>query len=463
MIRSLRRRFVIYAMLAVSIIIFVFIAAVNVLSIVSYENRVGEMLDYIAENDGCIPVRKDAAGHKSAFKDERPTDAEGNVVDISPPEGVPPDSADIKQQPAGAEYKPDHGSVKGWFAGIFMNGLEIDAETQYRTRYFVCSVDPSGSRKTDVTHIASVNKAEAEQYVERIIAGGKTAGELDTMYRYKVYDRDGGKMYVLLLIGAEKESIIDLLIGSAAVAVVMLALVFAAAIIFSGRAVRPFAENIEKQKRFITDAGHEIKTPVAIISANADVLLMSGTDNEWVRNIKHQTHRLTDLTNDLVALSKLDEEDVRQTMTDLDLSEMTDDAVLQFSTLAECKGKTINSEVASGIKIRGNEANITKMLFILLDNAVKYSAEESDITVSLSKSGGKAILSVSNNCTDLKADDVKHLFDRFYRADSSRDRKTGGNGIGLSLCKAIVESHGGKITAVSKDLKTITFKAELPV
>ena len=246
------------------------------------------------------------------------------------------------------------------------------------------------------------------------------------------------------------------------ISLIGLLIVFALIAITSKAVVKPAAEAYEKQKRFITDAGHELKTPLAVINADCDVLEMENAGNEWIADIRKQTERLTGLTGRLIYLAKTEEgSKQKMTMIDFPLSDCISEEVESFKGLARASGKTITSEIADGLSYNGDQRAIEELVSILMDNAVKYSPEGGNIEVSLHKQGSKIIFRVYNDTKEpVPADVIKHMFDRFYRADSSRNSETGGYGIGLSIAKGITGSHGGKINAASKD-KGIIITVEL--
>ena len=215
------------------------------------------------------------------------------------------------------------------------------------------------------------------------------------------------------------------------------------------RIMRPVAQSYEKQKRFITDAGHELKTPLAIIRANADLLDMEFGENESIEEIRKQTVHMSELTADLVFLARMEESNQTYlTMTNFGLSEIIEECACGFERLAAASDKTLAINLEQGLLVNGNAKALRQLCSILLDNAIKYSPSGSTVTVSLSKKGRYAALTVVNaTATLISEKDLEFLFDRFYRTDSSRNSKTGGNGIGLSIAKSVVEAHGGRISA----------------
>lgn len=210
----------------------------------------------------------------------------------------------------------------------------------------------------------------------------------------------------------------------------------------------PLREMFNKQKQFISDASHELKTPLAIISANTDVL-SSQTDNAWLSNIKAQTKRMNTLVSDMLTLTKLDEGRKKYSAIEFSLSDETLNTALQFDALAFEKGKTIKTDVVPNVKINADIHAFKQILTILLDNAIKYALDNSEILVTLKKENGKTMLSVMNFGSDVPDGESEKIFERFYRGDQSRSRQSGGSGLGLSIAKSISDANKWKISAHS--------------
>ena len=245
--------------------------------------------------------------------------------------------------------------------------------------------------------------------------------------------------------------------ASIGISLIGLFIVFLLVCFFSKAVTKPMAESYEKQKRFITDASHEIKTPLTIIDANTEILEMTHGENEWTESIRKQIGRLTSLTEKLVFLSRMDEENSKLEMEVFNISDAITDTAMPFKAVAAAKGKTLEINVLSDISYCGNETTIRQIVSLLLDNAVKYSSENSLIKVDFCVSGKSKVLTVWNSVDKIEQGKLDYLFERFYRIDKSRNSKTGGFGIGLSVVQAIVTAHKGKISAKSEDGKSITF------
>ena len=224
------------------------------------------------------------------------------------------------------------------------------------------------------------------------------------------------------------------------------------------------SESYEKQKSFITNAGHEIKTPLTVINADIDVLEMELEENEWLDDIKKQTKRLTDLTNQLVHLSRMEEANSSMPMSDFCISDMLEEITSSFQTLARTQNKKVTLQTQPALFLHGNEPSIQELFTILLDNSIKYSPDNTEISILLKQEGNFLKFCISNLTKDtITQEQLRQLFDRFYRTDSSRNSKTGGFGIGLSMAYAIVTAHKGKIKAESKHGDSLSILVELPL
>lgn len=245
-----------------------------------------------------------------------------------------------------------------------------------------------------------------------------------------------------------------LLIGS-----VTLAVLFLISILIAHRIVRPLEENDKRQKRFVSDAGHELKTPIAVISANSELLRRQSGGSEWLDNIDYENERMSDLVKQLLTLSHAENGDLPKTA--LDLSELISGEVLPFESLAFEKGKRIESKIEPQLLAEGNANQLRQLVSILLDNALSHGSGD-EIRLSLRREKHTAILQVSNAVQEMTDEEMTRLFDRFYRADEARNEAGAHYGLGLSIAKAVTEAHGGIIRAAYKDGKAV-FTVSLPL
>lgn len=281
-------------------------------------------------------------------------------------------------------------------------------------------------------------------------------------YRYTTYTV-GNEIHIIFLdYGREMTSFRTFLFTSMGVSVVGLMAVLFLLIFLSGRIVKPFSENYEKQKRFITDAGHELKTPLTIIDADAEVLEMDIGENEWLRDIQTQTKRLAQLTNSLILLSRM-EEQPRTEKIEFPISDLVEETVETFQALAKTRNKNLSANIQPMLSMSGDEKAVRQLITILLDNAIKYTNDGGRIEIMLKKQKNMIYLSAFNTVESISKENIMHLFDRFYRVDQSRNSQTGGYGLGLSIAAAIVNAHKGKITASTEDEKSLLITAAFPV
>lgn len=245
--------------------------------------------------------------------------------------------------------------------------------------------------------------------------------------------------------------IVNTLIFTSIVFLILVALVWS----LSLSIITPVKLAFDKQRQFISDASHELKTPIAVISANADILKNTETGNVFVDNIKSQTDRMQGLVSDLLTLAKIDEFKSELKHEVFDLSQEVTAITLPFDALAFEKGKKLNTNIEYNIEYKGDKESVKKLLMILLDNAIKHSDKQGIIDVSLKKDG-RTTLTVSNTGSNVENEDSEKIFERFYRVDSSRSRDSGGSGLGLAIAKSIAETNNWKITAHSIIDKSMT-------
>lgn len=324
---------------------------------------------------------------------------------------------------------------------------EFSREVPYMLRFFSVSLGKDGSvLRVNQDYIASVSEEEAEAFAHTVLARGSTRG-YEGGYRYLVSSRDGNTLVLFLNSERELQTMKSLLLITLAIAAISLAVVFGLVVLFSRRAIAPYLKNMEAQKQFITNASHELKTPLTAISTSADVLAMEYGDNEWVQSIQTQAGRLSKLITNLVTLSRLDEEDPFPARAEFSLSDTLWEISEPFPALAQAKGKTYTQDIADGLTLTGDRTAIGQMVSILLDNALKYAPAGGRISLSARRAGKRTEILVSNTLDTPVPIDTNRLFDRFYRADESHSGTVSGTGIGLSIARATVQAHGGKISA----------------
>ncbi len=339
----------------------------------------------------------------------------------------------------------------------------ISIETPYSTRYFVVEMMDNVVTKISTENAEKVDDKTAFNYASQVYNNEPGFGMIDFYRYYYTVTPTGKSMIVFIDMTRDLAQVAAL----ATISVFVNLVTITALVIFvywlSKKAMKPVADSIEKQKQFITDASHELKTPLAIISANAEVLEMCDGENEWLTSIKNQTTRMNHLVKKLVELTKLNEMQDDQSRSTFNISEALLETAANFETSAAVANKHFSYSAAADLRYYGNEAEIRQLITILCDNAIKYTDECGHIKLSLYKSGKSIIIESYNTCEYVNPNTVSRLFDRFYRADTSRAReeKTGGYGIGLSIAQAIVHRHKGKIKVFTTGTTGITFKVTL--
>ena len=351
-----------------------------------------------------------------------------------------------------------YGDADDPLSGIFG---DRSPEARYMTRYFWVQLDTEQKTvRVFSDYIASVSAEQAADYAVSVARSGEERGYRGE-YRFLAHFSDNGSTVVFLNASQELQAVRTLLIVSFVVAGVSMLLVFALVSAFSKRAIAPYVKNIEMQKRFITDAGHELKTPLTSISTSADVLAMADSDNEWVVNIRRQCVRLSKLVTNLVTLSRLDEDEPLPDKAEFSLSDAAWEASDHFETLAKAQGRRFERSIEDELSMFGDRVLVQQMISILLDNAFKYAEADGDISFRLYKRRKSCVIETYNACAPERLTDIDRFFDRFYRADKSRSAGSGGTGVGLSIAKAVAEAHGGSISAKAVP-GGVTFTAELP-
>ena len=335
----------------------------------------------------------------------------------------------------------------------------ITPETPFATRHFTVLFNNSGEvTKTFTESIYSIAEEQAIEYAQTVLEGNKTQGWL-SIYRYKVFSSEYGAGVVFVDGSMNRSALMQSTMIAGVVLFACAALVLILILLLSKRAVKPIAESYEKQKQFITDANHELKTPLTLILANLDIAESELGQNEWLDDIRSEGHRMTGLVNQLVALSRMDEESHALIADHVTLGQIIADTVSEFEPLASSRGKLLRAEIDTEISCLGDEGLLRRLVGVLMDNAIKYCDDGGEIVVTLRRHR-RIILTVENTYAAVGELELHRLFDRFYRADKARTFK-GGYGIGLSMAKAIAENHKGEIIAYKKDSSHIGFKVSL--
>ncbi len=424
MIKRLRRKLIAACMVSLALVLTVILGGVNLMGYSRVVADADAVLTVLGDNDGMFP--KNHAQEAPPEGENAPGEPPGGKRDLFGPRGMSP-------------------------------------ETPYESRFFSVLLGEDGQvLQTDTGQIAAVDAEDAAAYARSVARSGSRSGFWGD-YRYLLCEDELGSRVIFLDCGRSLSAVRTTLLTSVVLAAAGLLAVLALLLVLSSRIVRPVAESYEKQKRFITDAGHELKTPMTIISADADLAEMECGENQWLSDIRRQAQRLTGLTNDLIYLSRMEEEQPRLPCIEFPVSDVVEEMGQSFLAVAKSQDKTLDIRVQPMLSWAGDEKAARQLVSILLDNALKYSPPGGQLALRLEKQGRGLLLSVSNTVDKpMEREALPRLFDRFYRMDQSRNSQTGGYGLGLSIARSIVLAHRGKIRAESPDGRTLSVVVTLP-
>lgn len=406
MIKKYRKKFILIAMCSVAAVLVLILGAINLFNYVETTKRSNRILDLLCENGGEFP---------SVF--------------------IPENS---------------------------ISGGGITDETPFEARYFTAVIDEKDKlHALNMQKVAAITPFEARQYIEEAKSSNKTSGRIAD-YKYRIIKNDDRYLYVFLDCSKDFYTSGRFLVLSVSIGVIGLIGVFLLLLFLSSVALKPIEKNYEKQKAFITNASHDIKTPLTIINAETDLLNLDYGENEYTDEIKKQIKKLVSLTDKLVFLSKAEEIGNYQ-LTPLDVSSLIKEVSEDYKNLAKAKNVDFSVKLSDDIYIYGNKELLTQAFCLLFDNALKYTPENGKATATLSKSGKQCRILFTNDAENIKIGNHDEFFERFYRGDKSRNSEKGGNGIGLSVVKAITDIHKGKISAFATQENLICFSVCLPL
>lgn len=399
---ALRKKFVLICVTAVFCVLLVIAVVINLLNYHQIEQNVQNNITLIAENDGALLL---------------------------------PDPMDQTQQ-------------MPFFAS---------PSTSMNTLFFVVKLDETGTLlSVDTSNFQQMNDETASEIGLNVYQSEGSSGSYEG-FKYSTFTRDYGTLLVFVDYSSELMLTRSFLITSIGICLIALVAVFVLVLLFSKRAVAPILQSYEKQKQFIADMSHEIKTPLAIIKANTEVIELENGTTQWSESIHTQVVKLSRLVNSLLSLTRLDLQKDARIRYEFDLSQ----AVLETAEPFEVLADQVRLDVTAGIHYVGDEHALRQLISILIENAIKYRENDSEILLSLSANKNKLCLVVANQAHDVAPGKHLEWFERFYRGEHSRNSQTGGFGIGLAMAKSIVDKHAGKITAQCKAGNRIEIRVEL--
>lgn len=332
---------------------------------------------------------------------------------------------------------------------------DIPPKTIDSIDYFVIMADTSG-KFLDIFNNDEIENSLAQRYIDSILDDGAVSGMIES-FQFCKSQKTNGTVFVFTDKSAEMNMLDRLIKTTILIGSVSFILLSVLVVFLSRKSIEPVQKAFEKQKQFISDASHELKTPLTIISANADVLAGEIGDNKWLNYIQSQAYRMSLLVNDLLNLTRLENNSADMTFSEFNLSQAVLNTALPFECQAFEAHKIFNVDVEKNITIVASERHCKQLFAIFIDNAIKHSDENGEIKVSLKKSGDKKIFSVYNTGSGIRDDEKEKIFERFYRSDDSRSRSTGGYGLGLAIAKSIIDYHKFKLSVENIQGKYIKF------
>lgn len=450
MFTKLRNRFLILNMVIISITMLISFASIYFITYKNINNEINMNLRRISgfgRDMGLLPL---------------PPQIKSRIVQDGTSETPGPE--------AGSSDAPDNGSKA---APDQKNSVEPppdeSKESSDRFVTFAIITDKQWNKKA-VVSLFGMDDSFYETAKKTALSQNREHGKfkLDgNHWAYMIRPAANGYRMTFLDISSQQSILMNLIYTFLAVALVMLVLIFLISRFFANKAIRPVRDAFEKQKLFIADASHELKTPLTVIDTNVDVLLSNSADtignqSKWLHHIKSASERMAKLTNDLLYLTQVDNSDRKNIFANFDMSETVENAILTMEAIVYEHDLSLHYNIEPGLLTYGSSEEIKEVVMVLLDNALKYTNVKGSVDISLKRSHNEIVLAVANTGKGIPEDQLDRIFDRFYRVDKSRSRALGGYGLGLAIAKAIVEQHKGRIYAKSIMNEKTTIYVELP-
>ena len=332
-------------------------------------------------------------------------------------------------------------------------GIEWKKDDQLSTRYAVVKFSNQQIQSINQTNLVSVDEEVLKKQAQEIKSGNVQIG-WSKMLRFRL--SNGNEESLLVFVDAKKEiqQIVRLIIVTILVFFICLIGIYTLIRLLSKRAIQPFVDNVKKQQQFISNASHEIKTPLAVLSANNDLLAMMGTENRCIDSNRRQIKRLNALIEQMLLLARYDESSLTVIVEKIDLVQISKEIIDDLSPVLQEKGLTVQFQGDTSYEVNADKSSIQELIRILIDNAIKYTVIDKVITIKVT---AEAFCMV-NQTEPMTDEQVRQLFDRFYRVDSSRNRTTGGSGLGLSIAQKIAEMNQLQLSSELVEQNNIQFK-----
>ena len=404
MTKTLKRRFIMFTMTAVTCLLVFIVFAMNALNWMMLERQSDTVLETLVDSDGAF-----------------------NKMDFNRP---PPFS------------RP------------------LDMDKMRASRFFIVQSDSNGNIvDVNIDQISAIDRESAKKYALKVLKTEKASGRIDG-YKFVIKQVGLNKLTFFMDTSEQNDSFRMVLLASTAIAILCWVILLIIVTLLSGKVIRPVLVGMEKQKQFITNAGHEMKTPLAIIQSNNDTMALIHGENKYNVHIRNQTKRLNVLMTNLLTLAKLDEEIPLPTET-VNISDVASELIPVYAEEAQTRNLRFHVQIQPDIVMQTNKDSFRQMLTILLDNALKYTPDGGFVRLVLAKDGKHIQIVEENTCDTSLEPNPERLFERFYRGDAARTQKkeTSGYGIGLSAARAICENFGGKLTAEYASGESIRFIA----
>ena len=424
-IQAIRIKFIYISTITYFLVMLFMGGSINLINYISTHRQISLVLSYLIQNEGVLPVLG-TDGPDAPEDNQDASSSEGN----------------------GRSGKSRHRDI------MESDLVDFSPEFRFSTRYFSVIFDADQNVKTsNFRNIAEISSQEALKMAERILNSSTDDGHYEYYYFRKAKHGEGDTIVAVLNCRTQINTNMRVFTNTLLIAAAGLCIAFVLVNLFSFRAIQPEIENLRRQKQFITNASHELKTPLAVIRANTEIEEMMNGTNEWTTSTMRQVDRLSGLIANLVMIARAQEREDRSDMAEIDVSRGVEETVRPYESLAQQDNMTLETAIAPDVKMTADESKIRQLASLLVDNAFKYCDDKGTVRVKLDtlRKGKTIRLIVSNSFREGQNVDYSRYFERFYRQDESHNTDRGGYGIGLSIAESICQQYGGSISVSWRD------------